>query len=182
MLRAMLTLLLMQGYLLFGDQAYLDMFTELYTSAMYGLTLRLHPGSPADSPSPPPWLADADMQTGKLAQPWISSLSAFWPGLQALAGQSASYPNLAMQFYRISHDYWWSAGKCRVCCANDTALSCNAMYVLVTLALCSMDIQTALRRVAWLQQIHQSFENVVLHFSIQPTTTCLLWSCDCTHL
>ena len=76
----------MQAYLLFGDEVYLSMFSKLYASAMHGLTLRLVPGAPADSPLPPPWLADADMQTGKLAQPWISSLSAFWPGLQALAG------------------------------------------------------------------------------------------------
>lgn len=76
----------MQAYLLFGDEEYLVMFAKLYTSAMYGLTLMLTPGSPADSPKPPPWLADVDMQTGLLTHSWISSLSAFWPGLQALAG------------------------------------------------------------------------------------------------
>lgn len=64
------------------------MFTKVYVSAMHGLRLKLLANAPPDSPPPPPWLADADMDTGKLAQPWISSLSAFWPGLQALAGQS----------------------------------------------------------------------------------------------
>ena len=82
----------MQAYLLFGDEDYLVMFAKLYTSAMHGLTLRLTPDAPADSPAPPPWLADANMQTGKLAHSWISSLSAFWPGLQALAGRSAVEP------------------------------------------------------------------------------------------
>lgn len=53
---------------------------------MHGLTLRLAAGAPAGTATPPPWLAHADMQTGKLAHPWISSLSAFWPALQALAG------------------------------------------------------------------------------------------------
>lgn len=62
------------------------MFAKLYTSAMYGLRLVLTPGAPADSPTPPPWLADAHMQTGVLTHTWISSLSAFWPGLQVLAG------------------------------------------------------------------------------------------------
>ena len=77
-----------QAYLVFGEVEYLDMFTKVYTSAMHGLRLKLLASAPPDSPLPPPWLADADMDSGKLAQPWISSLSAFWPGLQALAGQS----------------------------------------------------------------------------------------------
>ena len=75
---------------MFGEAEYLDMFTMLYTSAMHGLRLKLLPTAPADSPSPPPWLADADMDSGKLAHPWVSSLSAFWPALQALAGQPTS--------------------------------------------------------------------------------------------
>ncbi|KAL3161638.1 hypothetical protein ABBQ32_010493 [Trebouxia sp. C0010 RCD-2024] len=78
---------LLKAYLLFGDEDYLIMFAKLYTSAMHGLTLRLAAGAPAGTATPPPWLAHADMQTGKLAHPWISSLSAFWPALQALAGQ-----------------------------------------------------------------------------------------------
>lgn len=32
------------------------------------------------------WIADVHMTTGNVIHPWISSLSAFWPGLQALAG------------------------------------------------------------------------------------------------
>ncbi|DBA72271.1 TPA: hypothetical protein ACH3X2_010653 [Trebouxia sp. C0005] len=78
---------LLKAYLVFGEVEYLDMFTKVYISAMHGLRLKLLASAPPDSPPPPPWLADADMDTGKLAQPWISSLSAFWPGLQALAGQ-----------------------------------------------------------------------------------------------
>ncbi|DBB03198.1 TPA: hypothetical protein ACH3X1_000010 [Trebouxia sp. C0004] len=78
---------LLKAYLVFGEVEYLDMFSKVYTSAMHGLRLKLLASAPPDSPSPPPWLADAEMDTGKLAQPWISSLSAFWPGLQALAGQ-----------------------------------------------------------------------------------------------
>ena len=80
----------LQAYLMFGEDEYLAMFVKLYTSAMHGLALRLLPTAPAGALPPPPWLADADMNTGQLAQPWISSLSAFWPGLQALAVQCSS--------------------------------------------------------------------------------------------
>jgi hypothetical protein len=32
------------------------------------------------------WLADVSMDNGHLARPWVSSLGAFWPGMQVLAG------------------------------------------------------------------------------------------------
>ncbi len=91
----------MQAYLVFGDVEYLDMFTKVYVSAMHGLRLKLLASAPPDSPPPPPWLADADMDSGKLAQPWISSLSAFWPGLQALAGQSNLLPVLVSAHFNL---------------------------------------------------------------------------------
>ncbi|KAK9830164.1 hypothetical protein WJX72_010087 [[Myrmecia] bisecta] len=73
---------LLKAYLVFGDEAYLDMFTDVYTSAMAFMRL---PGAWAAHG----WLADVHMDTGRLARPWMSSLSAFWPGMQALAGQVA---------------------------------------------------------------------------------------------
>lgn len=78
--------MLLQAYLLFGDEDYLGMFTASYLAAMHHLALHLIPEAPTGTPDPPPWLTDAHMETGKLIQPWISSLSAFWPGLQALSG------------------------------------------------------------------------------------------------
>lgn len=92
-----------QAYLMFGEAEYLDMFTTLYTSAMHGLRLKLVPTAPPDSPSPPPWLADADMDTGQLAHPWISSLSAFWPALQVLAGQSTSPLPAGVTTFALTH-------------------------------------------------------------------------------
>lgn len=81
-------LCMLQAYLLFGDEQYLQMFTLSYLAAMHALPLHLLPEAAAGTPDPPPWLTNAHMDTGKLTQPWISSLSAFWPGLQALSGKS----------------------------------------------------------------------------------------------
>ena len=48
------------------------MFTESYASAMHWLTAASRP-----------WLGEADIYTGHHpAQLWLSSLGAFWPGLQ----------------------------------------------------------------------------------------------------
>ena len=84
----------LQAYLLFGDVKYLEMFSTSYRAAMHGLKLHLIAGAPADSPEPPPWLVDVHMDTGKLSQPWVSSLSAFWPGLQALAGRISYFDSI----------------------------------------------------------------------------------------
>lgn len=58
------------------------MFTEVYSSAMYHM---LMPGTVNGYQ----WIFDADIDFGHLARPWISSLSAFWPGMQALMGTRA---------------------------------------------------------------------------------------------
>ena len=61
-----------QAYLVFGEEAYLGMFVRAYRGAMQGLRA---PGSS--------WLGEADMDIGEpVLRPWVSSLSAFWPGLQ----------------------------------------------------------------------------------------------------
>ena len=58
------------------------MFANMYASAM--AWLRPAGGAWASRG----WLADVHMDTGVLMRPWLSSLAAFWPGLQALAGAS----------------------------------------------------------------------------------------------
>ncbi len=68
-----------QAYLAFGDPGYLRMFVEVYAAAMQRLQLAGRWASTG-------WLADMHIGTGQLLHPWISSLSAFWPGLQVLAG------------------------------------------------------------------------------------------------
>ncbi|KAK9821875.1 hypothetical protein WJX74_008265 [Apatococcus lobatus] len=71
---------LLKAYLAFGDPGYLRMFVEVYAAAMQRLQLAGRWASTG-------WLADMHIGTGQLLHPWISSLSAFWPGLQVLAGQ-----------------------------------------------------------------------------------------------
>ena len=39
------------------------------------------------------WLVDVHMGTGRLTRIWISSLAAFWPGMQALIGEHVIKPN-----------------------------------------------------------------------------------------
>ena len=76
-----LTSVLGQAYLLLGDEEYLHMFAESYASAMHWLASPLQP-----------WLTDADLRSGEQnAQLWVSSLSAFWPGLQV------SLPHLGLR-------------------------------------------------------------------------------------
>lgn len=51
------------------------------------------------------WRVDSHIDTGAMTRPWISSLGAFWPGLQALAGQtldaSASHADWSAAFARF---------------------------------------------------------------------------------
>ena len=87
-----------QAFLLFGEEDYLDMFVDLYVAVMHHMQTPKLLGDYR-------WLADAHAFEGYLFGPWISSLSAFWPGMQALAGQledarhlHANYSNIWMNF------------------------------------------------------------------------------------
>lgn len=69
-----------QAYLQFGDEEYLGMFVELYAAAMR----HLRPAEPGWATRG--WLGEVHLHSGVVTRPWISSLAAFWPGLQALIG------------------------------------------------------------------------------------------------
>lgn len=71
---------LLKSYLAFGDIVYLDMFAESYAAAQAHLAL-------SSSINGVEWLATVHMATGRLMNHYISSLAAFWPGMQALTGQ-----------------------------------------------------------------------------------------------
>eukprot|EP00210_Caulerpa_lentillifera_P000610 g591.t1 len=89
---------LLKGYVLFGDMEYLTMFTELYTAVMrYMKTPKLTGGYQ--------WIADVNMNNGHITDSWISSLSAFWPGLQALAGLNEEAKNLHANYTDIWMKY-----------------------------------------------------------------------------
>ena len=69
-----------QSYLLLGSEEHLHMFTEAYASAMHWLAAAQRP-----------WLGEADLYSGHHpAQLWVSSLAAFWPGLQVRPGLQGS--------------------------------------------------------------------------------------------
>uniref|UniRef100_A0A061R9P2 alpha-1,2-Mannosidase n=2 Tax=Tetraselmis sp. GSL018 TaxID=582737 RepID=A0A061R9P2_9CHLO len=77
---------LIKAWLVFGDHEFLDMFADVYSSAMGHMRLPevLHHH----------WLVDVHMESGRLSKPWISSLGAFWPGMQALFGEVSSAEKL----------------------------------------------------------------------------------------
>jgi hypothetical protein len=68
-----------QAYLLFGDEQFLRMFAEAYASAMGTMQL-------IGEYSALGWLVDVHAGSGRISRVWISSLAAFWPGMQALIG------------------------------------------------------------------------------------------------
>lgn len=75
--------MVMQAYILFGDGDYLDMFVDLYSSAMFHM---MHPYLIKGYQ----WLLDIHMDEGHVVRPWISALAAFWPGMQALIGMKVN--------------------------------------------------------------------------------------------
>jgi len=76
---------LLKGYLLSGHTRLLDAFVELYAGVEAHLSSA---GVAAGGRSA--FISDVDAGNGKLASPWVSSLGAFWPALQATAGQAAA--------------------------------------------------------------------------------------------
>lgn len=72
----------MQSYLLLGEEEYLGMFYTSYSAAKHRMRL-------AGTYAKMGWLVDVHIHSGTLSKVFISSLSAFWPGMQALAGKQA---------------------------------------------------------------------------------------------
>jgi len=76
---------LLKAFVHSGDGAFLAAFVPAYAAAMR----HLNAPPPRDGARRPSWRVEADMDGGGASSPWVSSLAAFWPGLQALAGQTA---------------------------------------------------------------------------------------------
>lgn len=72
----------MQSYLLLGEEDYLGMFYTSYSAVMHRMRL-------AGTFAKMGWLVDVHIHSGTLSKVFVSSLSAFWPGMQALAGKQA---------------------------------------------------------------------------------------------
>ena len=76
------------GYLLLGDEEYLEMFEPLYVA----VNKRLKDND---------WYMDANMDSGARSLPWFTALSGFWPGLQVLYGDIAAAQRTMLDFQQI---------------------------------------------------------------------------------
>jgi hypothetical protein len=82
----------LKAFLATGERKRLDEFASLYAAVRALMAAPATPAVPSSSSSSPPlppasFVLDVRMDDGRLAKPWVSSLGAFWPGLQALVGQ-----------------------------------------------------------------------------------------------
>ena len=83
---------LLKMYLLFGDEAWWDMFSHSYA----GIERYLKHGD---------WYADVDMYSGKARRQRFENLQAFWPGLQALLGELDAAARSLNAFYLVWRDW-----------------------------------------------------------------------------
>ncbi|KAJ9522769.1 hypothetical protein QJQ45_019829 [Haematococcus lacustris] len=83
-----------------GDVEQLHAFTDLYTSTMRHQQV---PGTLQGFS----FLADVHMDSGRLAKPYVSSLGAFWPGMQALIGQEQDAKDLHGNFTAAWRTFGW---------------------------------------------------------------------------
>ncbi|KAJ9523159.1 hypothetical protein QJQ45_024102 [Haematococcus lacustris] len=91
---------LLKAYLMNGDVEQLHAFTDLYTSTMRHQQV---PGTLQGFS----FLADVHMDSGRLAKPYVSSLGAFWPGMQALIGQEQDAKDLHGNFTAAWRTFGW---------------------------------------------------------------------------
>ena len=80
--------MLFAGYMLDGEEEYLEMFEPLYAA----INRHMKQGD---------WYLDANMQTGQKSLPWFTALSAFWPGLQVLYGDVMAAQRTMVNFQSI---------------------------------------------------------------------------------
>ena len=76
------------------------MFSEAYASAQANLAL----SGPINGVE---WLATSHMSTGRIMNNMVSSLAAFWPGLQALAGQVEDGLRLHVNWTTAWNNFKW---------------------------------------------------------------------------
>eukprot|EP00878_Enallax_costatus_P019616 GHUV01020699.1.p1 GENE.GHUV01020699.1~~GHUV01020699.1.p1 ORF type:complete len:1177 (+),score=371.08 GHUV01020699.1:336-3866(+) len=93
---------LLKAYLMFGDRIYLEMFTELYVATMKHMQVPGQYGAASSA-----FLFDVHMDSGRLLKPWVSSLGAFWPAMQVLAGQRDDATRLHSNFTAAWTTWGW---------------------------------------------------------------------------
>jgi hypothetical protein len=77
---------LLKAYLMFGDEEYYHMFNVSYAAVMKHIK-KDH------------FYTNVDLVSGQLKYNWIDSLSAFWPGLQVLAGDVPNAEQAWSKYY-----------------------------------------------------------------------------------
>ncbi|KAL3697129.1 hypothetical protein R1sor_011205 [Riccia sorocarpa] len=83
---------LIKAYILFGEDEYWTMFQDAYTAVQQ----HYRQG---------PWYRDADIRTGGPTHRQLTSLQAFWPGLQVLVGDVAAANETHRQFVQVWEKY-----------------------------------------------------------------------------
>eukprot|EP00049_Salpingoeca_infusionum_P004140 m.75160 g.75160 ORF g.75160 m.75160 type:complete len:702 (-) comp12434_c0_seq6:1305-3410(-) len=83
---------LLKAFIMTGDDEYLLMFQQLY----HAINKHLKHQN---------WYIDVDMQTAKPFQAYFSALSAFWPGLQVLYGDTSAALRTMHKFMGIWHRF-----------------------------------------------------------------------------
>ncbi|KAG9449835.1 hypothetical protein H6P81_009800 [Aristolochia fimbriata] len=79
---------LMKAYILFGGEEFWDMFHTAYVAVQKYFRHG-------------PWYHEADMRTGKATYWQLTSLQAFWPGLQVLLGDVAAANSSHREFFYV---------------------------------------------------------------------------------
>lgn len=91
---------LLKAYLSFGDEDYLNMYIEMYSSAhaYAGLSREMNGVT---------WLVDVHMTSGRVVNSYSSALAAFWPGLQSLSGQFQDAQYLFESWDLVRRKFTW---------------------------------------------------------------------------
>ena len=91
---------LLKAYLSFGEKKFLDMFVDLYSSTQAQTAL-------SEAMNGLVWPVDVHMTSGRIVNGHISALGAFWPGLQALAGQFEDASKLFSCWDMVRRKFKW---------------------------------------------------------------------------
>lgn len=91
---------LLKAYLSFGDQEYLDMFVDVYSSIQSYSAL-------SEGVNGMVWPVDIHMTSGRIVSPFVSALGAFWPGLQSLSGQFKDASKLYWHWNLVVEKFKW---------------------------------------------------------------------------
>ncbi|KFM28922.1 putative alpha-mannosidase I MNS5 [Auxenochlorella protothecoides] len=91
---------LLKAYLMFGNRTHLQWASESYAALLTHSAV----GAPL---SVSPWLLDVHMSTALLLHTGVWSLSAYWPGFQALAGQLEEAAAQHRQWLAVWNKFGW---------------------------------------------------------------------------